>query len=111
MKTSIIVVTYNFKKWINEFFEKMLPILNKRDDLELLIIENASKDETGEILRALLLEDVENKTEKGIWVDTKIKNTKIYFSNENLFFAAGNNVGLKKSIENGSKYAYWNRKD
>jgi len=106
MKTAIIVATYNFKKWINEFFEKITPILEKRDDIELLIIENNSKDETASILKALLLDDVENKTEKEKWIDTKLKNTKIYFSNENLYFAEGNNVGFKKSLEDNCKYSF-----
>ena len=106
MKTAIVVATYNFKKWINEFFDNITPILEKRDDVELLIIENGSKDETADILRALLLDDVENKTEKEKWIDTKLKNTKIYFSEKNLYFAEGNNVGLRKSLEDDNIYSF-----
>ena len=106
MKTSIIVVTYNFKKWFNEFFEKITPILNKREDLELLIIENKSPNETGSLLSALLLDDTENKSERDVWIDTKLKNTKIFFSSKNRYFSGGNNVGMEYAIKNNSEYVF-----
>ncbi len=104
MKTSIILVTYNFEKWFNEFFEKITPILNSRNDVELLIVENFSTDRTAEIFRKLLLEDEENKTPKNIWHDTLLKNTKLFLSDKNTYFAEGNNIGIKKAIEGNSQY-------
>ena len=106
MKTSIIVVTYNFKKWINDFFNNIVPILNTREDIELLIIENKSIDGTDTILSTLLLDSQENMVERNKWLDTKLKNTKIYFSSENKYFAGGNNIGIHYAIQNNSQYVF-----
>ncbi len=106
MKTSIILVTYNFEKWFNEFFEKIKPILDSREDIELLIVENKSTDRTAEIFRKLLCDDVINSTPENTWVNTHLKNTHLYLSSENTFFAKGNNIGMQKAIDNNSEYVF-----
>lgn len=106
MKTSIILVTYNFEKWFNEFFEKIKPVLDSREDVELLIVENKSTDRTAEIFRKLLCDDVINSTPENTWVSTHLKNTHLYLSNKNTFFAKGNNIGMQKAIENNSEYIF-----
>jgi len=106
MKTSIILVTYNFEKWFNEFFEKIKPILENREDIELLIVENKSKDRTAEIFRKLLLEDETNSAPENIWHATHLKNTHLFLSSENTFFAKGNNIGMQKAIDNNSEYVF-----
>lgn len=106
MKTSIILVTYNFEKWFNEFFERITPILENREDVELLIVENKSKDRTAELFRKLLLEDEINITPDNVWHKTHLKNTHLYLSNENTYFAKGNNTGIEKAIENDSQYVF-----
>ncbi len=106
MKTSIILVTYNFEKWFNEFFEKIKPTLDKRNDIELLIVENKSTDRTAEIFRKLLLEDEINSKPENVWHKTYLRNTHLYLSNKNTYFAKGNNIGIEKAIENNSEYVF-----
>ncbi len=106
MKTSIILVTYNFEKWFNEFFEKIKPILDSREDIELLIVENKSTDRTAEIFRKLLCDDIVNSTPNDIWVSTHLKNTYLYLSSKNTYFAKGNNIGMEKAISNNSEYIF-----
>lgn len=106
MKISIIVVTYNFKRWLNEFFDKITLILSNREDVELLIIENKSTDGTDAILSALLLDDPENKSERDIWINTKLRNARIFLSSKNRYFAGGNNIGMQYAIDNNSEYVF-----
>lgn len=106
MKTSIVVVTYNFKKWLNDFFENITPVLEERSDIELLIIDNKSTDGTDSILSSLLLENTDNSVERDKWFDTKLKNTKIFFSSKNKYFAGGNNIGMQYAIDNNSEYVF-----
>ncbi len=49
MKLSICMPTYNFGKFIGETLESIIPQLT--DDVEILILDGASTDNTGEIIR------------------------------------------------------------
>ena len=78
-KVSIIIVTYNnlnlTKKCINSILERTAD-----PNYEIIIVDNASSDETSKYLEEL---------------EKKYKNIKIKLNKENLGFASGNNQGIK----------------
>ena len=76
-KASVIVVGYNSEKYISECIDSILD--SEYPDLEILVVDNASKDKTVEILRKY---------------GDKIK---LFQSKDNLGFAGGNNLGIKNS--------------
>lgn len=83
-KTAIILLTYNFEKKAELFFEKIKNSLELRSDVVLIIIDNNSKDNTSEIIKNKL------KTNQNyIFIENK----------ENAGFAKGNNIGIKKAKE------------
>lgn len=103
IKTSIILVTYNFEPWYDEFFHRVMPILAVRDDVELLIVENSSGDNTRNILRKYLFGDEAVKVAEWSRSST-YPNICLYLSSENTFFAGGNNIGFRRAMELDSRY-------
>ncbi|MCF7795818.1 glycosyltransferase family 2 protein [Patescibacteria group bacterium] len=88
-KTAIILLTYNFEKKAELFFEKIKNSLELRKDVVLIIIDNNSKDNTKKIIKNEL-----NKHENYIFIENK----------ENFGFAKGNNIGIKKAKELKCKF-------
>lgn len=78
-KLSIVIVSYNTKDVLKQCINSIKSII-KSVDYEIVIVDNNSTDDTKKYLK-------------------KIKNKKIktIFNKENLGFAAGNNIGIKKS--------------
>jgi GT2 family glycosyltransferase len=75
---SIVIVTWNCKKYLRECLDS-IEKCRKQDDVEIIIVDNASRDGTPEMVResypeVLLIE-----------------------SKENLGFPRGNNVGIRRS--------------
>jgi GT2 family glycosyltransferase len=88
-KTGIILLTYNFEKKAELFFKKIKPSLELRKDVILIIVDNNSEDNTKKIIKDNL------EINKNYFF---IENT------ENLGFAEGNNIGIKKSKELGCEF-------
>lgn len=76
---SIIILTYNAEKYIKDCLESVQKQTYK--DIEILIIDNNSSDQTREILKKL-------KPSPGL---------KIIFNSQNTGFSAGQNQGIKNS--------------
>ena len=84
-KVSCIIVTYNGMKWI----EKCLSTIQENKvDLEILVIDNNSTDNTVEFIKS------------------NFPNVKLFPQKNNLGFAAANNLGYEKALENGSEFIY-----
>lgn len=81
----IVIVNYNGAKFQNECIQSLLSI--KYDDYKIIIVDNGSVDDS-----MAMLDDF--KTDKIIKI----------FNEKNLGVAAGNNIGIKKSIEIGCDY-------
>src|SRR6266487_1100958 len=84
-KTSVIVVSYNHKKFLADClgaFKKSAP------EARLILIDNASTDGTVEFVRAELAPDTFIASEK------------------NLGFAGGNNLGFDIALRDGDAYVY-----
>lgn len=84
MKLSIIIVNYNTysltKQTIDSVLEKKLPF-----EYEIMLVDNASKDNS----MALLQADYKEIIEQGL--------VKVILNEDNLGFAKGNNIGIRKS--------------
>lgn len=76
---SIIVVNYNGKKWLQNFFDSFLVQTHK--NYEIIFVDNASTDDSIEFIE-------EN------YKDLRIRTIK---SDKNLGFAGGNNLGIKNA--------------
>ena len=74
---SIIILTYNSEKYIEKCLQSVFSQTYK--DVEVIVIDNDSKDGTREILRGL----------KG--------DQKVILNEKNLGYAGGNNVGIRES--------------
>ncbi len=75
---SIIVITYNSEQTIKECLRRILE--NSKDQDEILIIDNNSKDRTSQIL---------------LEFQKKFKNIKVIFNKENIGFARAVNQGIR----------------
>ncbi len=81
-KVFVIVLTYNEQKYAARCIQSLKN--QTYQNLEILAIDNASKDETPNILRELLPPE------------------SIILNKKNLGFASGNNIGIRKALKAGA---------
>jgi len=90
-KVAVIVVTYNAVRYLDGLLGTLMPALEKSQhgglDVELIVVDNASTDDTAARLRAL----------QGITLIESPTNTG---------FAIGNNIGMRRAIEHDAEYVY-----
>jgi len=85
MKVTVIVVTYNGSKWVEECFGSLV---NSSINLDIISIDNNSKDNTVKLIRE------------------KYPKVKVIETGLNLGFGKANNIGFKIAMENNSDYIY-----
>ncbi|MFD1601637.1 glycosyltransferase family 2 protein [Flavobacterium artemisiae] len=86
MKTSIVIVTFNGMKWIENCIES---ILKSTMQPEIIVVDNCSTDDTVHFLK--------NKySEKIILIE----------SNENLGFGRANNLGISLALQSDSDFIF-----
>ncbi len=78
MKLAILVLNYNTKYLLNDCLTSLFKILNPDADAKVILIDNASKDGSVEMVKK------------------KFPEVKIIENQQNLGYSSGNNVGLKK---------------
>ena len=83
----IIVVTYNSTDYVGDCFSSLQNISYPKNFYEILMIDNASTDNSVEIGK-------------------KFSDVKIIQNSKNLGFAAGNNLGFKYAVEHDFNYVY-----
>lgn len=83
---SIIIVGYNSRKYLQECFESIF--LSTYKKFRVIFVDNNSTDDSVKYLRG------------------SFPAVKVIESKENLGFAAGNNVGIKKAIEEGTDFIF-----
>jgi len=83
VKTSIITLTYNGLEYTKQFYESL--IKSGVNDYELIVVDNASKDETPAYLREIMSEN---------------DNVKVILNKENLGFPSAVNQGILHSRGN-----------
>lgn len=88
-RTAVIIVTYNAKKWI----DICLPPLYDFEDSKIIVIDNASKDDTCSIIKQ------------------KYPNVHLIESNENLGFGKANNLGMRIALDKSFDYVFLQNQD
>src|SRR5205085_11975575 len=78
IQLSIVVVTWNCRKYLREFFESFRDLMND-PAVEVLVVDNASSDGTPELIAE------------------EFPVVRLIRSGQNLGFAKANNVGLEQS--------------
>ncbi|QSB27983.1 glycosyltransferase family 2 protein [Flavobacterium sp. CLA17] len=86
MKTSVVIVTFNGMKWIENCLES---ILGNTELPEIIIVDNCSSDNTVEFLKS-----------------TYFQKIKLLESKENLGFGRANNLGIAKAFELNSDFIF-----
>lgn len=84
-KLSIVILSYNTKDLLNKCLLAVTKAIGKREDIEIIVIDNASTDGSAQMVE---------QRYKGLPAGKA--GIKIVRNKENLGFAAGNNVALKK---------------
>lgn len=85
MKISVIIVTYNGERWIEETIKNVLSSTIK---VKLIVVDNKSTDRTIQILKGFS------------------KNIILIKNDENLGFGAANNIGISHAINHNSDYIF-----
>jgi GT2 family glycosyltransferase len=88
VKVGIIIVTYNSQKDIGRLLDSI--IIQDYNDLMVYVIDNNSTDKTLDIAHSY---------------QSKLS-MQIIFSRINQGFARGNNIGIKRAIEDGCEYVF-----
>jgi len=84
----IVILVYNGADFLRDCLSSLANISYPKDNFEVLIIDNASTDNSVDYL-------------KNNWAEFKLIENK-----KNSGFAAGNNIGLQYGIDNGFDYVY-----
>ncbi|MBT3689992.1 glycosyltransferase, partial [bacterium] len=85
-RVAVIILNYNGKKYLPPLMGSLFSYLPKNVEQEIIIVDNNSSDDSIE------------------YVKSNYPQVKLILNNENLGFAAGNNVGMKYAIENNFDY-------
>ena len=85
MKVGVIIVTFNGMKWINKC---LTSLSHSQCDLEIVVVDNASEDDTVAFIRS------------------SFPNVLINQSKTNIGFGQANNVGLSHAIYKNWNYAF-----
>lgn len=88
-KVSIVILTLNNRELLEEEFKLFKKLDKKKLDIELVVVDNASKDGTDQLLKETDLDGIELKV-----ITNKV----------NQGFALGNNQGIKYALKNNPQY-------
>lgn len=105
-KLSIVILHYNGKEMLSQCLQALLSVINKEKkslknlEVEIIVVDNGSSDGSVSAIRKLKVTPPRlSRDEVG-----KGETLKIVENKENLGFAEGNNVGIKKAIKEGADY-------
>lgn len=88
MKVSIVTINYNGKKDTIECIESLQKLKHKDFDLDIVVVDNASTDDSISELRH------------------KFSSIMMLQNHENLGFSEGNNVGIKYSLQRNADFIW-----
>lgn len=92
MKIAVIILNWNREKDTIECLESVTKLkLKKSWHVEVIVVDNASKESSFKSVKASL---------KRLFRKKRSSTSKLIRNNENLGFAAGNNVGINYALEN-----------
>jgi GT2 family glycosyltransferase len=97
-RTSIVVVTFNHRRFVDACLDALDGAGLDAGSVRLILVDNASTDGTAERVRERL-EAGGTRTRGGLPV--------LFLPQaENLGFAGGNNLALRRALEEGDEFAY-----
>src|SRR3989344_8700972 len=99
-RVAVIIVTFNASKYLGELFSSLQKLNYPRDKFEIVVVDNASTDDTWENLKS----QISNLKKNGLQATS-------YKLQANSGFVGGNNIGLQYAIENNFDYAYMLNQD
>ena len=85
MKVLVIIVSYNFERWIDRCLNSLR---HSEYPIDVLVIDNGSKDQT--------IQRIKND----------FPEIRLIESPENLGFGKANNIGMKIALEEGYQYVF-----
>lgn len=88
LRVAVIVLTWNSKRFLDGCFGALRAARTPGVDLRVLAVDNASTDDTVDVLRA-----------RYPWVE-------VLQNRVNLGFAGGNNVGIRAALAGGAEWVY-----
>ncbi len=87
MKISLVILTFNGAEYLPDLIASIGEIKWPTRDFEIIFVDNASKDNSVEILR-----------------NCSLDNMQLMLNSGNLGYTGGNNVGMRKALEEKSDY-------
>lgn len=87
-KVLIVILVYNGADYIRDCLSSLAKITYPKDQFEILVIDNASTDNSAEYV-------------KNNWTEIKL-----IVNHKNVGFAAGNNIGMQYAIDKDFDYVY-----
>jgi len=91
MKLSVVILNWNRKGDTKECVDSLLKSNLKKDEIEIIVVDNGSTDGSEEELKK---------------IKTNGFSYEVIPTGKNLGFAAGNNVGIKHALNHDSKYIF-----
>lgn len=85
LKIATVIVTYNGEKWIEKCLNSLL---GSTINMSVYVVDNASVDSTREILESFK------------------KDITLIYSDKNLGFGGGNNLGIIRALDEGADYVF-----
>lgn len=119
-KIAIVIITYNAQDYLPDLFDSLLKQTYPKDLTEIIIIDNASRDETVECIRKFKIQnEIKHCSEmKSKDLKPTIRNLEFSFldvklieNKENLGFAKGNNIGIKEALKTCPDYLVFLNQD
>lgn len=86
MKVFIVILNYNGQDFILQCLDSVERLNSKGLEIRTLVVDNASKDNSVELIK------------------TKHEEMEVLINEKNLGFAKGNNIGIKSALEKGADY-------
>lgn len=86
-KVAVIIVTYNAVRFIPDCFGSLAELDRTGLDVDIMVVDNGSKDATVEMLKAY-------------------PHAEVIISPSNLGFAGGNNLAMRMAMERGAEFVY-----
>jgi GT2 family glycosyltransferase len=84
----VLILTYNGERYVDDCLSSLRPALCHKDAVEVLLVDNASTDNSVELARG------------------RFPEVRVVENSANLGFAGGNNVGLRWALERDFDYIY-----
>ncbi len=99
-RVAVITVSYNHARFLRDAFHGLAGVTYPRDSWKIFLVDNASSDETVQLARTELIDELHGMTRAG-----GVKAVLIA-SATNTGFTGGNNLAIREAMAEGFEYVY-----